>query len=66
MFGSFRYFLYLCRVIIKAGGATRCSWSDEYLIPQKITQVMIELYLTKVAEDSEREQAGKTYARVSL
>ena len=25
---------------------------------------MIELYLTKVAEDSEREQAGKTYARV--
>jgi uncharacterized membrane protein YgcG len=25
---------------------------------------MIELYLTKVAENSEREQAGKTYARV--
>ena len=25
---------------------------------------MIELYLTKVTEDSEREQAGKTYARV--
>ena len=26
---------------------------------------MIELYLTKVTEDSEREQAGKLYARVS-
>ena len=26
---------------------------------------MIELYLTKVSEDSEREQAGKLYARVS-
>ena len=26
---------------------------------------MIELYLTKVAEDSEREQAGKLYARVN-
>ena len=26
---------------------------------------MIELYLTKVSEDSEREQAGKMYARVS-
>ena len=26
---------------------------------------MIELYLTKVTENSEREQAGKLYARVS-
>ena len=35
------------------------------LIPLKIVTSMIELYLSKVTENSETEQAGKYYARVS-
>ena len=36
------------------------------IIPQKtFTRGMIELYLSKVTENSESEQAGKLYARVS-
>ena len=36
------------------------------LIPFKnFYKVMIELYLSKVTENSESEQAGKLYARVS-
>ena len=35
------------------------------IIPQKIFKSMIELYLSKVTESSESEQAGKLYARVS-
>ncbi len=27
LFGGFKYFLYLCTIIIKAGRATRCRWS---------------------------------------
>ena len=35
------------------------------IIPRKIFKSMIELYLSKVTESSESEQAGKLYARVS-
>ena len=34
------------------------------IIPRKIFKGMIELYLSKVTETSESEQAGKLYARV--
>ena len=39
--------------------------STEFLIPRKTQKGMIELYLSKVSESSETEQAGKYYARVS-
>ena len=35
------------------------------IIPRKIFKGMIELYLSKVTETSESEQASKYYARVS-
>ena len=54
-----------CSIIKIAGTATRCSWLRRVSNTTKNTQGMIELYLSKVSESSETEQAGKYYARVS-
>ena len=39
IFGYFGFISYLCTIEIKAGRTTRCSWSNEYLIPQKSHKV---------------------------
>ncbi|SEA05224.1 hypothetical protein SAMN04487851_102141 [Prevotella sp. tc2-28] len=66
MFGGFGNFLYLCNILKSGIQATRCSWSEGVSNTIKnTTKGMIELYLSKVTESSESEQAGKLYARVS-
>ena len=63
MFGGFEYFLYLCNILKSGIQATRCSWSEGVSNTIKnTTKGMIELYLSKVTENSESEQAGKLYA----
>ena len=65
-FGGFEYFLYLCNILKSGIQATRCSWSEGVSNTIKnTTKGMIELYLSKVTENSETETAGKMYARVS-
>ena len=51
-------------LVTKAGRATRCRWSTGFSNTTKNTTKMIELYLSKVTENSELETAGKYYARV--
>ena len=66
LFGSFGNFLYLCNILKNGIQATRCSWSEGVSNTIKnTTKGMIELYLSKVTENSETEMAGKMYARVS-
>ena len=66
LLGSFGNFLYLCNILKSGIQATRCSWSEGVSNTIKnTTKGMIELYLSKVTENSETEQAGKLYARVS-
>lgn len=65
-FAYFRYFLYLCTIIKKGG--KRLAEVFSCIVSNTIkntTKGMIELYLSKVTENSESEQAGKYYARVS-
>ncbi len=66
MFGGFADFMYLCNILKSGIQATRCSWPEGVSNTIKnTTKGMIELYLSKVTENSETEMAGKMYARVS-